>query len=320
MPLYSIYRQVIESNAELPELVRAAGVPPDVRFQLFPSRHSTNGPVQWNTHWRLPDGREWLLWAREGSRYRLRFPSLADFEMTANGREVLCYPSHDVPESTVRHLFLDQVLPLALSHRGKLVLHASAVANQEGAIAFAGVSGTGKSTLGTSFCRQGFSLLADDGLVLEEDERGLLAVPGYPGVRLWEDTVSWLLGEGRQLPPVAHYTEKVRVGTADTQFHFCSEPALLRRVYLLSEPASTRRDDDVAIHPLPAQEGFMELVRHSYRLDLQDPERLRDEFVRLARVIAAPLFYRLEFPRKLELLPQVRAAILRDLESSKAGR
>lgn len=320
MPLYSVCRQVLESNAELPELFPVSARPPDSRFQILPGPSPNPSPEQWNHHWRLPDGRVWLSWARRGSSYVLRFPSLADFEMSADGRDIRCYPSPDVPQPTLRHLFLDQVLPLALSSRGKLVLHASAVMNGEGAIAFAGVSGLGKSTLSTSFCQQGYSLLADDGLLLEEDEHGLLAIPGYPGVRLWEDVVSSLFGEGCKLPPVAHYTEKLRVGTDAVQLRFCAEPALVRRIYLLSESSPNGTGDAIAIHPLPPQEGFMELVRHTYRLDLLDPQKLRDEFLRLARVIAIPLFRRLEFPRKLELLPEVRTAILRDLAGSRNGR
>ena len=46
-----------------------------------------------------------------------------------------------IPEVTVRHLFLDQVIPLVLSRREPIVLHASAVQTAHSVIAFAGKSG-----------------------------------------------------------------------------------------------------------------------------------------------------------------------------------
>ncbi len=313
MPLHSVYGLVIESDVSLPELPRVAAGDPACRLRVSSVPRQKRAPRHWSHHWRLPNGTIWTSFARLKSGYLIRFPRLADFVVSGDGTQVECRVAGPTPEITLRHLFLDQVLPLILSRWGKLVLHASAVVNGEAAIAFAGVSGMGKSTLSTSFCQQGYTLLADDGLLLEEDERGLLAIPGYPGVRLWEDVVSSLFGEDCKLPPVAHYTEKLRVGTDAVQLRFCAEPVLVRRIYLLSEPPPEGPGEAIAIHPLPPQEGFMELVRHTYRLDLLDPQKLRDEFVRLARVIAVPLFRRLAFPRKLDLLPRVRAAILRDL-------
>ena len=319
MPLHRVYDVVIESSVSLPELPLVETGHAGCRFRVTTACRQTRTPRAWSHHWRLPDGTIWTSFARLKTRHLIRFPELADFLISTDGTQVECRILRQTPESTIRHLFLDQVLPLILSRQGKLVLHASAVVGQDGAIAFAGVSGMGKSTLSTSFCQQGYSLLADDGLLLEEDQRGLLAIPGYPGVRLWEDMASALFGNACKRSPVAHYTEKMRVGADAIQLPFCSEPVLVRRIYLLSEPSSNGAGDAIAIHPLAAQEGFMELVRHTYRLDLLDKEKLRDEFVRLSRVIAVPLFRRLEFPRKLELLPEVRAAILRDLAGSRDG-
>ena len=88
----------------------------------------------------------------------------------------------------MRHLLLDQVMPLVLS-RDRLVLHASAVATPAGAAAFIGFTGAGKSTLAASLSAAGFPILSDDCLVIERDGRGFLARPFYPGARLWPDSV-----------------------------------------------------------------------------------------------------------------------------------
>ena len=71
----------------------------------------------------------------------------------------------------VRHLFLDSVIPLILSRREPLVLHASAILFDGRAIAFIGTSGQGKSTLAASHSQLGYSLISDDYLVFRHDLR-----------------------------------------------------------------------------------------------------------------------------------------------------
>src|SRR5574340_1151913 len=96
-------------------------------------------------------------------------------------------------EQTVEHLYLNQVLPLALSMQGKLVFHASAVEIGEVAVAFMGESGKGKSTLAASFATHGYRFLTDDGLVIEAEDEGHRIVPSHPSLRLWQDSEGALI-------------------------------------------------------------------------------------------------------------------------------
>ena len=84
------------------------------------------------------------------------------------------------------------VLPMALSRQGRLVLHASAVEIDGAALVFVGLSGRGKSTLATSFALQGHALVVDDGLLLEPSAHGWMALPGEAAVRLRRDSQAWL--------------------------------------------------------------------------------------------------------------------------------
>ena len=52
---------------------------------------------------------------------------------------VTIHPFPDSPPETIRHLLLNQVLPLVLSRRGRTVLHASAVSYAGRVAAFIGV-------------------------------------------------------------------------------------------------------------------------------------------------------------------------------------
>lgn len=101
--------------------------------------------------WAFPDGTLWTEFYRMGGGHLLRFPDLADFEVTAEGREVTGFPVPEVSEAVSQHLYLSHVLPQVLSKIGKLVSHTSTVEVEGGAIAFAGESGRGKSTLAAGF-------------------------------------------------------------------------------------------------------------------------------------------------------------------------
>jgi len=161
MTLYSIGGVLVESAlplVEVPErrdgtsdcVIRVANAPFDVGGQepLF--------------DWKTDDGRTWMAGARHARGYLVRFPELAEFSLSADGRRIDLFAADDAPADTIRHLFLDQVFPLARALAGELALHASAIQTSVGAVAFVGATGDGKSTLTASFARAGFRPLADD--------------------------------------------------------------------------------------------------------------------------------------------------------------
>lgn len=255
--------------------------------------------------WLLADRTIWLRFFRTSTGYLLRFPDLADFEISADGLRVQCWPAPDVSEGTIEHLFLNQVTPLTLSRQHKLVFHASAVEVVSGAIAFMGGTGRGKSTLAASFATQGVRFLTDDGLQLEETENGYSVLPSHPSIRLWDDSLNILVDRDVQLAPPVQYTEKVRI-LAGEGLSYCEEPRPLRRVYFLGKGTA----QEPVFERLSARNAVIELVRHSFLLDIEEREMLAYHFDQLARLARLPLFYRLDYPRKYEDLARVRASVL----------
>ena len=88
----------------------------------------------------------------------------------------------DGPE--LEHRLACVVVPLLLAERGDLALHASAVAVDGQAVAFAGVSGRGKSTIAWALGTAGRAVLAEDGCIVTPTPEGPLLWPGLAGVRL----------------------------------------------------------------------------------------------------------------------------------------
>ena len=310
---YKVYGTVLESGIPLPELPATEQTTPEFTFQLCSPRQQESISVGWFHQWGFSEEKAWLSFGKQGSSYLLRFPDLADFHVSGTGKKVQCYPVAEVPFESLRHLFLDQVFPLALSRRGKLVLHASSVMTEAGAISFVGETGAGKSTLAASFAKEGFPFITDDCLLLEESQGQLMAFPGYPGMRLWQDVVSRLFAGGPENCDVAHYTDKKRIDLSIGSLRFQNGSVPLRKIYFLNSCEPLGNDCPISIARISPRDSFLELVRHAYKLDIDDREMLVTEFTCLGRVVALPMFYRLSYPHDFLNFPAVRKAILENL-------
>jgi hypothetical protein len=256
--------------------------------------------------WTFPDGTQWTQFYRTESGYLLRFPDLADFQVSPDGMEVTCFPAPDISYETTRHLYLNQVQPLTLARQGKFVFHASAVEIEGGAVAFMGESGRGKSTLAASFATNGFRFLTDDGLVLESYDGVYLIMPSHPSIRLWDDSEEALIGDSARKAPPVQFTSKARF-LADRDIVFCEQPRPLHRVYFLGEGVPQQ----TVFERMNPAEALIELVKHSFLLDIEEREMLAAQFDELSRLVSQPIYYRLDYPRRFEDLAQVRQAILK---------
>jgi len=197
------------------------------------------------------------------------------------------------------------VLPLALSRAGKLVFHASAVEIDGEAVAFVGESGRGKSTLAASFATGGYRFLTDDGLVIEERPVGYRVLPSHPSIRLWEDSQEALIDPATRVAERLPFTPKARF-LAGAEIAFCDEPRLLRHIYFLGDGAAP----GVTIAPVRASEALVELVKHSFLLDIQATELIASHFDQLARLVNERIYFRLDYPRRFDALGEVRRAII----------
>jgi len=264
--------------------------------------------------WFFPDGTAWTKFYRTAAGYRLRFPDLADFEVSRDGRTVQGWPAPDVSPHTAQHIYLNQVLPLALSRQGKLVFHGSAVEMDHVAVAFMAESGRGKSTLAASFATSGSRFLTDDGLMVELIKGEYHVLPSHPSIRLWADSEQALIAAGVAKAPPVIYTTKSRFLAGD-DIVFCDQPRRLQRVYFLGDGSSSAP----RFQALSPSDALIELVKHSFLLDIEERELLAGHFDELSRLASQPIYYRLDYPRRFQDLAAVRQAIMDNAAQAKSS-
>jgi hypothetical protein len=230
---------------------------------------------------------------------------LADFRILQRRLDVVCTPVRAAPTATIQHLFLNQVVPLALSNVGKLILHGSAVNVDGSAIVFVASSGRGKSTLAAGFAVAGFPFLTDDGLVMEEQGNGFKVEPSHASIRLWQDSQDALIPPLVAAVPSVHYTAKARFLESD-ELPYCRHSLSLDQVYFLGDGSAA----EVSIAPLTARQAFVECTRHSFLLDVNDKRRIALHFEQVTRLATRPIHYRLDYPRQFDQFPQLKQAIV----------
>lgn len=113
--------------------------------------------------------------------------------LVEDGRRITVQPfmAPDAPD--IRVFLLGGVFGFLCHQRGLLPLHASCVEIDGRAVAFAGPSGIGKSTLAAAFLRRGYRVPADDVTVVDVTAPGgPLVLPSFPRLKLWRDAMDGL--------------------------------------------------------------------------------------------------------------------------------
>lgn len=303
--LYRFGDLLLSSEIPFSQLPRVPEGRPECSFRrpCGPEGASFDGP--WDHHWRSTAGEVALSCSREGARYRLDLPSLGIFSIDDDGASISCRLRGAPSPEAVEHGVVDQVLPRILVHRGRLVLHAGAIETPDGAIAFIGDSGRGKSTLCAAFAAAGFPVLGDDGLVVRRrDPEGFETLPTYPGLRLLPGPLEFVFGSEAKGTPVAGGAPKKRLAAAANGFVHCERPVPLRAIYQLDDGPR------ITIQPMSGPDAFVTLVRSTYHLHLGDARRSAVLFEQLAALLDAVPLRRLAYPRRLSLLPALRDAVL----------
>ncbi len=243
MRSYSAYGLGIRSELELPELEgRNAGGDVLIKFgHLGADLPKPASPV-WST-WTTGDG-VYLYWDHVGL-FRVR-----------DGREIVIDPSPGWEEARLRLFLLGAAMGVLLHQRGLLVLHASAVAANGGALLFLGAKGLGKSTTAAALLDRGYSFLADDVVALDVGESGSpRALPAFPQIKLWPDAVACLGASPDDLPRLSSLHDKR--GLAVTT-GFSQEPVPLAAIYVLSG------GQKMGTEALRRTDGMIEIVRNLY--------------------------------------------------------
>jgi hypothetical protein len=284
----------IDSEIAYPDLPAATG-PPGIVIRLGRVDRDRGSLLQ---EWPDAVGRRWLAIFDAGAVYRVSLGPL-DCAIARDGRAITVDAPASLAQPALAHLVLQQVLPLAVSRTGRLVMHACAVEIDSGAVAFVGETGAGKSTLAAAFCRRGHALVADDALVIDAAGDRVWVEPTADALRLWPDHRD--VAAGAEITPSASGKLRARVALA-------ADRLPLGRIYLLG----TADDGRSSVTLVPTAEMRVAMLSHLFRLDVSDREESRRTFEAVHHVVDVVPVRRAMYPNGSEHLDAAVDAILRD--------
>jgi hypothetical protein len=147
--------------------------------------------------------------------------------------------------------------------------------------------------------------------MIERRADSVVALPGYPGVRLFPDSVRALLGGShRRFGRVAHYSPKRRVSAAALPFSESASP--LRSLYVLGPPLRAARPAVVIVSRTPRQ-AMMDVLRYVLYLDVRDRTRARQAFDLAGAVVDRATVRSIRCSWNLSRLDEIREAVAGDV-------
>jgi hypothetical protein len=236
----------------------------------------------------------------------VQWPSVGALRVSG-GRHITYEMGDGVDPLVFRMFIFCQGLGVVLQQRKFLVLHASCVSFGDQTVAFAGVSGAGKSTIAAACCELGAHLLADDVLAVSfDDGQPPRAWPGFARLKLRPEAAGqFAFTAGESAPAVGEFGKFLHRPTSG----FGSAPACLDRIYVLAN------GDPLRVESLDSREAFQFLAQHTYGRALIPYLRL--EAIHLAQcgsLIRSRIVRRLVRPMNLDFLSHAVEAIRGDRE------
>ncbi len=224
-----------------------------------------------------------VLTRRAGACFFLDYSDGTRFAVTADANRVWGHYEPPLTEADLATYFLGPVLGFILRLRLQTPLHASSVEICGKGIALCGDAGAGKSTTAAALALLGVPVLAEDITPLREVDGAFYAIPGYPRVCLWPESVAHLFGSPDALPQLTPVWDKRFLALDGSGAHFRSTPLPLALIYLFSQRQSVAAP---RIEHASPREVLLELVQNTYMNWLLDKPQRAAEFDLLARLVA----------------------------------
>lgn len=222
------------------------------------------------------------------------------------GNEIIVNSTANMDLDYIRDLILGPGLGTLLMQRGCLVLHASSI-EKDGAVAFMGCCGCGKSTIASKMNSKGYPFITDDVLSLRFDEDHYPFVfSSFPRSKLWDDTIEHMNFNLDSFQRIHPEVEKYVYEIGD---NFSFKPVPLKMIYVLENAM------DNEIVPLNSQNALVELIKYSYAINLFGSDEKSLNLLQCANLVKNVPVKLLKIKKSLDELEDLTYMLEKDISS-----
>ncbi len=248
--------------------------------------------------------------------YRITYWGGVEFVVFDSGAQIrMSYPATSNFED-VAAILAGPVLGFAMRLLGVFCIHASVVAIDGHALALVAPSGCGKSTTAAALAARGHSIVSDDVLALRIERDGVVVHPGFPWLRLFDDSMEALQEQGGRLDTKTHGDK--RIAQLPQPGYRCTlDPLPLVAIYTMNSIAEYE-----SITPIPGSVALVGLLGHTYP-DLFYRFHIThrvNEFAQAKQVLQQVAARGINYPRRLDRLTELCEVLERDMREQVLSR
>jgi hypothetical protein len=241
--------------------------------------------------------------------YRITYWGGIEFVVFDSGAQIrMSYPASSNLED-VAAILAGPVLGFAMRLLGVFCIHASVVAIDGYALALVAPSGGGKSTTAAALAARGHAVISDDVLALRIERDRIVVQPGFPWLRLCNDSMEVLQEQGARLA-TTQQGEK-RIAQLPQPGYRCTlDPLPLVAIYTMNSIA-----EEESIGEFPGAVALMLLLGNTYPDLFYRFHKMHraDELLRAKQVLQHVAVRGINYPRRLDRLTELCELLERDM-------
>lgn len=239
-----------------------------------------------------------------GNKFQIFFsvPGVADFLVT-RGHSIEIHAAPGSPWNSIELYLLGSAMGVIYHQRHTQPLHAACVTNGDSAIALAGDSGEGKSTLAYVMSLRDYDLLTDDLAPITQHGDTILVHREKPTFKIWKQTADHFSVPVDGLDAVSNRDDKYYLPARHSRVETCPLKALV----IL---ATDQRCHRPTLQPVSRLQALAAIRQHTYRNFLLPIIWEEGSFLKHSlRLLEAITIWRLVRPRNLANLEEAADAI-----------
>lgn len=301
--VYGIYIRSEIRCSSLSEFKPESSIKPDAEILYGPTPDALEYPIA-----------QGVLYTASIGKYLLQIPRVANY-FVRHAKAIIVERTGECNDCEIALFLLASPFAALLQQRGQFVLHASAVLTTAGAVAFAGGSGVGKSTMAMALAlaSKGCRVLTDELCVVGIDSKGTPYLwPGAVDSLLWRDAIEMLGSDTKGLSKIRQGLEKYAFREqSNTDYQ---NPVALRRIYILS----VTNKPTTSTSTIRGISKVQTLLQQQFNEKQVSDLRLKHSAFSFATKLSASIeIHNVRYPRTRRFLPMMVETIFQDIETIK---
>jgi len=230
--------------------------------------------------------------------------------LIVEAKNVLLVIKPNVSLDDIRLEIIHTVINELLILRNVACLHGCVLTKNGITVAFIAPSGKGKSTLAAILVEKNWALVSDDLLLLKIINNKIVAIPSFPTIRLWEESLNTLGLSYKSKKPIANRQGKYSV---DAKGAYVEASAQYELTHLYQFDRSCHINE-LKLNNIDKKEQFWALLENTFDSEAQNIQADAHRFNLFSQLLSQVTCRKVLFPDNYQLLTASANGLIEDMD------